>query len=88
MSGIVRNGVILAVYLFIIFSLYIFISSPFDDIMSSFEDIDGDYDAEVEAQSGFNRLVFDMMFAILALVPSIWFILWCFSREPDWGYYR
>jgi len=84
---IIRDGVIMAVYLFVIIVLYIFISGPFDDMMTGFEDVDmANSDAEIEYHSTFVRLVFDMMFAILFIGPVVWFIFRVFMREPDWSY--
>lgn len=84
--GIIRNGIILLVYLVIIIALYLFLSEPYDNIMTSMENINGSTDSQVEAGATVNRIVFDMMFAILGAVPIIWFIVWSMSREPDWGY--
>jgi len=36
---IIRSGAIMGVYLFILITIYIVLSSPFDDIMTSFEDL-------------------------------------------------
>jgi len=86
MSNIIRNGVIMLVIEFIILAMYIFLSSPFDDMMTSFEDINGSTDSEVEQGTSLNRTAFNMMFGILALIPPIWFIVWVFRREPDRGF--
>ena len=83
--NILRAGVILMVYLFVIITIYIFLSSPVDDIMSTFEDINlTASDSHIESNAGIGRTVFDMIFAVLGLVPVVWFVFWCFSREPDW----
>ena len=85
--GIVRNGVILLVYLLIIFSLYIFISSPFEDVMTGFDNVNGTLsDSQVEGGTSNIRFVFNMIFAGLVVVPVVYFVIWCFSREPDWGF--
>ena len=82
---IVRAGVILGVYLFAIFAVYIFISSPFDEVVTAFEDINMTAsDTHIESAGTSIRTVFDMVFVALALVPGIWFVVWVFSREPDW----
>ena len=84
--NILRAGVILMVYLFIIIVLYIFLSSPVDDIITNFENINlTASDSHIESNSAIGRTVFDMIFAILGLVPVVWFVFWCFHREPDWG---
>lgn len=84
---IVRSGIIMGAYLFVIIIIYMVLSSPFDDMMSSFEDLNmTKSDAKVEDASSWGRAVFDMIFAGLALVPLLWFVVWVFRREPDWGY--
>jgi len=85
---IVRNGVILAVYMFIVIAIYMFISSPFDDLVSGFEDTDTPADDKVEDSSSLARTVFNMIFAGLIIAPIVWFIAWCFRREPGEEYYR
>lgn len=84
---IIRAGVLMIAYLFIIIALYMFLSSPFDDIVTSFENINATAsDAHIESASSYGRTVFNMIFAGLAIVPMLWFIVWVFHREPDWGY--
>ena len=85
-NDIIRNGVLLIVYVFAIFVIWIVLSSPFETMMTSFDDINGTYDAEVEAGTANNRLVFDIFFAGLAISGVVWFIVWVFRREPDWGF--
>jgi len=84
---IIRGGVIMGVYLFIIIATYIFLSGPFDDMMTSFENLNlTNSDTEVESASTWGRLTFNIIFAGLAVVPLLWFIVWVFHREPDWRY--
>lgn len=86
---IVRTGIIMLVYVAVIFILYIILSSPFDQVVSSFENINSSAsDTYVDSSSGIARTVFDMTFAGLIIVPIIWFIAWIFRREPDWRYYQ
>lgn len=86
MSDIIRNGVIMIVIEFIILAMFLFLSSPFDEVMTSFENINGSTDSEVEQGTTLNRTAFNVMFGILALIPPIWFMIWVFRREPDRGY--
>ena len=87
MQDIMRSGIILIVYLFIIITLYLFLSSPFDDLMTSFEDLDLEAsDTHIETSSLLGRTVFNIIFAGLALAPIIWFIVEIFKTEPDWRY--
>jgi len=88
MGDIIRNGVIMLVIEFILLMAYIFISSPFDDMMTSFENINGTTDTEVEAGTSQGRTIFNIMFAGFALIPPIWFMIWVFTREPDRGFKR
>lgn len=87
MNDIVRAGIIMTVYLAVLIMVFIFISSPFETLVTSFDDINGTAsDDKVEKQGETSRTIFNMIFAGLALVPSIYFVIWVFSREPDWRY--
>lgn len=71
----------------IIVITYIVISSPFDKMVSPFEDLNmSASDAQLEVASGYAKTVFNMSFGMLAIFPTAWFIFWTFRREPDWGY--
>ena len=84
---IMRRGVILAVYCFVIIIAYMAISGPFEDFMGSFENINSSAsDSYVESSVSTGRIVFDMFFAILLIGPVVWFIFDSLRREPDWRY--
>jgi len=86
---IVLNGILMIVYMFIIIACYLFLSSPFDELISGFENINSSKtDVKVEDASSTARTIFNMVFACLILAPVIWFIVWCFRREPGEEYYR
>ena len=81
------KGVIMSVYVFVLIVAYIVLSSPFASIMTDFDNLNlTNSDAEIESGTGYGQLVFDMVFAALAIVPLLWFIISCFNREPDWRY--
>lgn len=85
--NIIHAGVLMIVYLFVIIALFMFLSSPFDEMMTSFGNINSTgSDTEVDASISTGRTVFNMIFAGLAIIPMLWFIVWVFHREPDWGY--
>jgi hypothetical protein len=87
--NIVLGGVILAVYCFMVITAYIFISGPFEDVITSFENVNSTAsDSYVGGGASTVRTVFDLVFAGMVLVPVIWFVYWVFSREPDWRYYQ
>ena len=82
---IARNGIIMLVYIFVVILLYMFLSSPFDDMVTTFANINGSAsDTHVEAAVTTSRTVFNIIFAALILVPIVWFITWVMHREPDW----
>jgi len=78
----------MVVYLFIVLVAYFTISSPFENLVSGFEGTDTLASDEIEDNVSLYRSVFNMFFALLGLVPIIWFIVWIFHREPDWSYVR
>jgi len=75
----------MAVYLFIVIVIYIVLSSPFDDIMTDFGDINAtNSDTHVESGIALGRTVFDIIFALAGIIPIFWFMVKVFYREPDW----
>ena len=83
--NLIRDGVLMAVYVFVVIVIYIVISSPFADIMSDFEDINGTgSDSHVESGVGTATIIFDMIFAAFVIIPLFWFMVRVFMREPDW----
>ena len=84
---IMKVGVIAIIYYFIIIILYVTLSSPFDDMMTSFEDLDlTASDSHIETNTALGRTVWDICFAGLALVPALWMAVYLLRREPHWGY--
>jgi len=87
--NIIPAGILLAAYMFVTITAYVFLSGVFVDVITGVENINmSASDALVEASGSTLRIVFDMMFAGLLLVPVVWFVYWAYSREPDWGYRR
>lgn len=83
--NIVHRGVIMAVYVFIVIVIYLVVSSPFDTLMTSFDNVNSTAsDAEVGFAVGYGRTVFDIIFGAFIIIPLLWFIVSMFSREPDW----
>ena len=87
--NIIRAGVVMLVYLFIVIIAY-FAISPF---MTAFFDVFDDADVGLAEDEMSNILptietVFSMFFSMLASIPITWFIMWTFSREPRWDYER
>jgi len=87
-SDIIRDGVVMIVFVFVVVVLYILLSDPFDTMMTSFENLNlSSSDAQVESASGLGRTVFDIAFVGLGIVPLLWFVVRVMRREPDW-YWR
>lgn len=84
---IIRDGIIMAIYLFIMILLYIFTSMPFTEIMTNLIVLDAADHVVTQNVMNTVQLIYFMMFVMLAGIPLIWFIMRVFQREPDWGYY-
>ena len=82
--NLIYKSVIMAVYLFVLIIAYMVLSSPFASIMSDFDDLNlTGSDSHVESGTSNGQLVFDMVFAGLAIGGLLWFVVSCFYREPD-----
>ena len=82
--NIMHSGVMLIAYLFIVVIFFIVISDPFDDIMDNMDAVNLDAsDGKIEYHSGIARTVFNMCFALAAIIPTIWFVAEVFREEPD-----
>jgi len=88
MNDIIRDGVFLAVYLFIICSIYIFISDPVTQINTDLSGLDVAADADTQNTYNMIGLVFNFMFIMLVGIPIFWFIMRVFQRDPEWWYYQ
>ena len=83
--NIIKAGVIMIVYFFVLFIAYMVISTPFEEMVSGFEDAGGsDVEGRVTAQAGLARSFFKISMGLMVVIPGMWFIIWIFSREPDW----
>jgi len=84
---IIMAGVILIVYMFIIVVGYFVVSPIYSEFMDVMEGMDaGEASDEIAQHASTYRSFFDWAFALMAVIPSIWFIVWVFRREPDWRY--
>ena len=87
--SIIQAGAIYITLMFTVLVLYLFIASPFEEVIVGFEDINETVsDAKIENSGTMVRVVFNMIFGIAFLIPTIWFIVWVFSREDDWRFER
>lgn len=87
--NIVGRGVLLIVYLFILIVVYLVISTPFDITVQSFGDLNRSAsDGQMDQSVTLVRATFDFCFGLAGIIPILWFIVWVYSREPDWRYYQ
>lgn len=88
-ASIGKAGAILIAYFIVAFVAYTFLSVPINALFDGFDDA-----STGAAEGAYNwitpiiRSCFNLFFAGLAALPVTWFIVWCFSREPDWRYER
>ena len=81
-----KAGVLMLTYLFVIFLAWIVLSTPFENVVGSFEGLGGEAGDELDNQVGHSRTVFNIFFAGMGVVPLVWFMIWIMRREPDWGF--
>lgn len=86
MNDIIRDGIVLAVYLFIVCSIYIFISDPVTQINTDLSGLDVASDSDTQNTYNMIGIVFNFMFIMLTGVPLFWFIMRIFQRDPEWWY--
>jgi len=88
-GGIIKAGVAMLVYLFLFLIVYFVISSPLDAIFDGLDDADaGEATDELDWMLPNITGALDIFFALIIAVPITGFIVWVFSREPDWYYNR
>jgi len=83
--SIIRDGIILLIYVFLITLIYMFTSTPFHEITSTFLGL-GLQAAHTDSVWNAADTVYAICFVFLAGIPIVWFIVRVFSREPDWGF--
>ena len=87
MGDVVRDGIIMMVFEFVIISIYIFLSDPVATVLTALSD--AGTNMGVTQMTFYHALVNNVLtivFILLGLVPLIWFVIRMMSREPDWGY--
>ena len=82
-GGLIRAGVVLAVFTFTVVIAYYALSVPIDAIYSGFEQADfANAETQKDAYMPIIRTATTLFFSILLSLPVIWIVLWCFHREP------
>ena len=86
----IREGVMLIIFTFIVIISYFILSMPVGYIFDAFDDADTGADESNDAYDTIMPIIrtsFNMIFAILAATGVTWFIMKMFETEHDW-YYR
>ena len=82
---IIRSGVVLVVYTFIVIVVYFLAASPFNAIFDGFDDADiGDATSHLDSYVPYVKFIFQMMFACAVSVIPTWFVFKVLEREPQW----
>ena len=88
-TNIVHAGVVFAVYMFVMVSVYFLLSGPIDAIMNGITTGSlGDASDEMAQHSPDIEQAIKVAFAIGIATPATWFVMWVFSKEPFVGYKR
>ena len=85
--NIIRDGVILIVFEFIVIIMWIVLSHPMAVIINSL--ISSGTAMGIGQMTYYGSLVnhvVDMVFLLMGLAPLIWFFFRAYQREQDWGY--
>ena len=85
--NIIRDGIIMMVYEFIVIIAYVTLSSPVATTIGAI--VDAGVASGVTQLTSYETLVSNVIticFALLGIIPLVWFIFRVYSREQDWGY--
>jgi len=84
-NSIIKAGVILAGYEFLMILMYFLLSTPIPTFINAVMDTEIVDELATYGSLGLN--IFNLMFAIAFILPIVWFLLWC-VREESTYYYR
>lgn len=85
----IQAGVTMLVGVAMFAIVFFVVSTPINSMMDSFDDANtGDATDEMNTYLPNIRTALSMAFALIIVSPIVGFIIWVYSREPDWSYYR
>lgn len=85
-NNIIKAGVILAGYEFLMIVMYFFLSKPIPTIINSVMNTEIVPELQTYGTLGLN--IFNIMFGLAFLIPIIWFLIWCIREDPQNIFYR
>ena len=75
--------------MFMFLILYFVISTPINTFFDTLDDADvAEANTYMDSYLPIIRNALTMAFAVTAAIPSTWFVIYVFTREPDWSYRR
>jgi len=83
-----KAGVYMITFTFIIAVSYFFLSPFFDAYMDSMEGIEGTGSEQIAQHAPDYRMWFNMTFAGLIIAGVLFFIMWSHHRDPNWWFFR
>lgn len=83
--GLIRAGVILAVFTFVVVITYFALSTPLELIYDGFDTGNmGAAESAMDTYLPIIRTATTLFFCILISLPVTWFVFWVFHREPSY----
>lgn len=89
-DNIVHAGLVFIVYLFVAILVYYLLSSPVDTLLNMFLNSSVGTSAEIAMSTNIPliKTALNIAFALGIAFPIVWFIMWVFSKEPDFSMFR
>ena len=85
-ENIIKAGVILAVYEFLMLIMYFLLSKPIPVFINSVMNTEIVPELETYGTLGLN--IFNMMFGVAFIIPIVWFLIWCIREDPQQFMFR
>ena len=80
-DSIIKAGVFLAVYEFLMLIMYFFLSKPIPTIINGV--MNTEIVPELATYGNLGLTIFNIMFAVAFLIPVIYFLIWCIREDPQ-----
>jgi len=84
----IQAGLTMLIGVFLFSIVFFVISAPLDAILDGFDDTPGEHSNEMDRYLPNIRTAFKMGIALIIISPIVGFIVWVYSRDPNWSIYR